>query len=189
MNVSAEQNILTLSKASCCAEWLFIVFFMCMSNCSTALKEYIKTFSIAEMVSLCGNIAEGMNVLELVFKTCFLLIIFESANCASARAGLLCTKNRTSWSTKCGWSETKCMFLLKTRSNKSFYRLWRNKWWCAESGLQKDQNLIIQRSQKVQIQLWERQRWQLQTISIPAIEILGFPWNFCLNPPAGTCDF
>lgn len=55
--------------------------------------------------------------------------------------------------------------------------------------MQKDQNLIIQRSQKVQIQLWERQRWQLQTISIAAIEILGFPWNFCLNPPAGTCDF
>lgn len=124
MNVSAEQNILTLSKASCCAEWLFIVFFMCMSNCSTALTECIKMFSIAEMVSLCGNIAEGINVLELVFKTCILLIIFESTICASARAGLLCTKNRTSWSTKCGWSETKCMFLLKSCSNKSFYRLW-----------------------------------------------------------------
>lgn len=184
MNVSAEQNILTLSKASCCAEWLFIVFFMCMSNCSTALTECIKMFSIAEMVSLYGNIAEGINVLELVFKTCILLIIFESTNCASARAGpkieLLGVQSVVE-------VKLSACFFWNPAVTKVFIDC--GSWWCAENGLQKDQNLIIQRSQKEQIQLWERQRWQLQTISIPAIEILGFPWNFCLNPPAGTCDF
>lgn len=177
MNVSAEQNILTLSKASCCVGRLFIVFFMC-SNCSTALTECIQMFSIAE--TLCGNIAEGINVLELVFKTCNLLIIFESTNCAAARVGpkveLLGAQSVVE--VKHVSSEIlQQQRFLSIVAHDDVLRM------------QKDQNLIIQRSQKVQIQLWERQRWQLQTISIAAIEILGFPWNFCLNPPAGTCDF